>query len=285
MATVDSSADNRSVVTITTDGATRGNPGPGGWAALLEYGDRERLLEGEHPEVTTNNVMEMVAVAAALEVLKRPCHVVLRCDSTYVLEGLQRLLAGGNLPKKNRAVWERLHEAAARHHLEFTWVKGHAGDARNERVDVAANAAANRAYATAAPQQAPAPDTAFADTWVLALRSAAGSRVAGWALHTPQGIRHGLIGEAGQTRPVDMFHALIAGLQAAQSLPGAAEATLHVISNWELLIKQQRGEWAVKKSEHRPLHMEAMALRPAFADVAFEFQPTDAILAYFPADA
>ncbi len=272
------------VVTITTDGATRGNPGPGGWAALLEYGERERLLAGEEPAVTTNNVMEMVAAAAALEALKRPCHVILRCDSTYVLKGLQSLLAGGTLPKKNRQVWQRLQAAATPHHLEFAWVKGHAGDARNERVDAAANAAANRAYATAAPPQAPAPNTASAETWVLALRSAAGGRRAGWALHSPAGIQHGLIGTAGQTRPADMFHALIAGLQAAQDLPGAAAATLHIISNWELIIKQQRGEWAVKKSEHRPLHMEALALRAAFAEVAFEFQPTEDILAYFPQD-
>ena len=82
-------------VTITTDGAARGNPRPGGWAALLQFGARERLLAGEGPEHTTNNAMEIYAVAAALETLKRPCRVRLRADSQYVIEGLKRLLAGG----------------------------------------------------------------------------------------------------------------------------------------------------------------------------------------------
>lgn len=274
----DSQANSLSTVTVTTDGATRGNPGPGGWAALLEYGARERLIDGEEPSETTNNVMELVAVAAALEALKRPCHVVLRCDSTYVLEGLQRLLDGGALPKKNRAVWERLRTAAERHHLELIWVKGHAGDVRNERVDVAANAAANRAYAQVAAQRG---TDIGDDAWILALCSAASGRPVGWSLRTQHRVEYGSLGAPGVTQPADMFRALIAGMKAAEQLPGAAAATLHVISNWELIIKQQRGEWGVKKAEHRPLHLEVLGLRSAFRHVEFEFQPTETVLGYF----
>lgn len=278
MTSISALSEDLSTVTVTTDGATRGNPGPGGWAALLEYRARERLIDGEEPSETTNNVMELVAVAAALEALKRPCRVVLRCDSTYVLEGLQRLLDGGALPKKNRAVWERLRAAAERHRLELVWVKGHAGDARNERVDVAANAAANRAYDHVAAQRG---NNIGDDTWVLALCSAASGRPVGWSLRTPHGEDCGSIGAAGVTQPADMFYALIAGLKAAEQLPGAAAATLHVISNWELIIKQQRGEWGVKKAEHRPLHLEVLGLRTAFQHVEFEFQSTETILDYF----
>src|SRR5262245_31928855 len=110
-----------SEVTITTDGAARGNPGPGGWAALLQFGTRERLLSGEGPEHTTNNAMEIYAVTAALEALKRPCRVQLRADSQYVLEGLTRLLAGAGLPAKNRELWAQLLAAARPHQIAFEW--------------------------------------------------------------------------------------------------------------------------------------------------------------------
>jgi ribonuclease HI len=203
MASDEAPTDSLSIVAITTDGATRGNPGPGGWAVLLEHGAHERLIDGEEPSETTNNVMELVAVAVALEALRRPCRVVLRCDSTYVLEGLQRLIDGGALPKKNRAVWERLHTAAARHTLELSWVKGHAGDARNERVDDAANADANRAYDHVAAQRG---SNIGDDTWVLALCSATSGRPVGWSLRTPHGLEHGSIGAAGVTQLANMFY-------------------------------------------------------------------------------
>src|SRR5687768_9549149 len=99
-------------VTITTDGAARGNPGPGGWAALLQRDGKEKLLSGEQPADTTNNAMELQAAIGALEALKRPCRVMLRADSTYVIEGLKRMLDGGAPPQKNRALWERLAAAA-----------------------------------------------------------------------------------------------------------------------------------------------------------------------------
>ena len=268
----------QATVTITTDGATRGNPGPGGWAALLEYGAHERLIDGEEPGETTNNVMEIVAAAAALEALKRPCHVLLRCDSQYVLEGLRGLLAGGPLPKKNRAVWERLHLAASRHTVDLTWVRGHAGDARNERVDAAANAAANRAYtASEAQRQSAGSD----DDWLLALCSPAAGRPARWLLRTPTDTLTGSIQVTSPTEPIAMYHALIAGLTAAEQQPGASDAELRVVSNWELIIKQQRGEWQVKNIAHRPLHMEAVGLRSSFRSIAFAFQPTETILGHF----
>jgi len=133
-------------VEIHTDGACLGNPGPGGWAALLRYGAREReLVGGEVP--TTNNRMELMAAIMALETLTEPCVVVLHTDSQYVRQGITEWMpnwlrrnwktAGGD-PVKNRDLWERLHAATARHRIDWRWVKGHSGDPDNERVDVLA---------------------------------------------------------------------------------------------------------------------------------------------------
>jgi len=133
-------------VTIHTDGACLGNPGPGGWAALLRYGARERELVGGEA-MTTNNRMELMAAIAALETLTEGCDVVLHTDSQYVRQGITewmpnwlrrkwRTTAGD--PVKNQDLWERLHAAAARHRIDWRWVKGHAGDPDNERVDVLA---------------------------------------------------------------------------------------------------------------------------------------------------
>src|SRR6476646_6365682 len=112
-------------VTITSDGAARGNPGPGGWAALLQRDGKEKLLSGEHPVDTTNNAMELLAAISALKALNRPCRVTLRADSMYGIEGLQRMLAGGGPAQKNRALWEQLAAAARPHDITFEWVKGH----------------------------------------------------------------------------------------------------------------------------------------------------------------
>ena len=139
-------------VEIHTDGACLGNPGPGGWAALLRHGDVEReLAGGETP--TTNNRMELLAAIMALEALKQPCRVVLSTDSQYVQKGIAEWLpnwvrrgwkTAGGTPVKNQDLWQRLHAAAAPHRIEWKWVKGHAGHIENERVDKLARAEAER---------------------------------------------------------------------------------------------------------------------------------------------
>jgi ribonuclease HI len=130
-------------VDIHTDGACLGNPGPGGWAALLCWRGVERELSGGEA-ATTNNRMELMAAIAALETLKEPCNVVLTTDSQYVRQGITEWMAGwirrgwktsGGDPVKNRDLWERLHAAANRHAVDWRWVKGHAGHPENERVD------------------------------------------------------------------------------------------------------------------------------------------------------
>ena len=133
----------RKHVDIHTDGACLGNPGPGGWAALLCWRGIERELSGGEA-ATTNNRMELMAAIAALETLKEPCTVVLTTDSQYVRQGITEWMAGwirrgwktsGGEPVKNRYLWERLHAAAGRHTVDWRWVKGHAGHPENERVD------------------------------------------------------------------------------------------------------------------------------------------------------
>jgi ribonuclease HI len=133
----------RKAVQIHTDGACLGNPGPGGWAALLRWRGIEREVAGGEPD-TTNNRMELMAAIAALEALREPCEVVLHTDSQYVRQGISEWMANwvrrgwktaGGDPVKNRDLWERLHAAASRHQVDWRWVKGHAGDPDNERVD------------------------------------------------------------------------------------------------------------------------------------------------------
>lgn len=133
-------------VEIFTDGACLGNPGPGGWAALLRHAGRERELAGGEA-VTTNNRMEMMAAIAALEALKQPCRIDLYTDSQYVQKGIAEWLSGwirrgwktaGGDPVKNQDLWQRLQAAVADHKVTWHWVKGHAGHVENERVDVLA---------------------------------------------------------------------------------------------------------------------------------------------------
>jgi ribonuclease HI len=137
------------IVEIFTDGACRGNPGPGGWAALLRYKGREKTLHGAEP-MTTNNRMEQMAAIQALESLKRPCRVRLTTDSEYVKKGIQEWLpmwkrrgwkTAGKKAVKNVDLWERLDRAAQRHRIEWHWVRGHTGHPDNERVDRLAVAA------------------------------------------------------------------------------------------------------------------------------------------------
>jgi ribonuclease HI len=137
-------------VEVHTDGACIGNPGPGGWGALLRYGATERELVGAEA-ATTNNRMELMAAIAALEALSAPCEVTLHTDSQYVQKGLTEWLPGwirrgwktsGGEPVKNQDLWQRLQQAAARHRVHWRWVRGHAGHVDNERVDRLARQAA-----------------------------------------------------------------------------------------------------------------------------------------------
>jgi ribonuclease HI len=135
-------------VEIWTDGACSGNPGPGGWGAILKSGEHVKELSGGEP-LTTNNRMELMAAISALEALKRPCPVNLHTDSQYLRGGVMGWIHGwkrngwrtaDKKPVKNEDLWRRLDEATARHEIEWLWVKGHAGDAMNERADELARA-------------------------------------------------------------------------------------------------------------------------------------------------
>ncbi len=137
------------VVEIYTDGACRGNPGPGGWAATLSFGDSHKELAGAEAS-TTNNRMELTAVIRALEALKRPVQARVYTDSEYVRRGILEWVhdwkargwrTSARKPVKNQDLWERLDALAAGHQIEWHWVKGHSGIAGNERVDLLANQA------------------------------------------------------------------------------------------------------------------------------------------------
>ena len=137
------------IVEIYTDGACRGNPGPGGWAALLILGAHEKTLSGAEPH-TTNNRMELTAVIGALEALKRPVRARVYTDSQYVRRGITEWLRGWKAkgwrtadrkPVKNQDLWQSLEQLASRHQIEWHWVPGHAGVPGNERVDRLANEA------------------------------------------------------------------------------------------------------------------------------------------------
>ena len=134
-------------VTIYTDGACKGNPGPGGWGAILMYGDKQKEICGGEPG-TTNNRMELMAAIQALELLNRPCKVELHTDSQYVMKGIQEWIRGWKArgwktadksPVKNDDLWKRLDAARSRHDVDWRWVKGHAGHPLNERADELAN--------------------------------------------------------------------------------------------------------------------------------------------------
>ncbi len=134
-------------VEIFTDGACRGNPGPGGWGALLRYGDNERSLWGGELD-TTNNRMELLAVIQGLSALQRPCEVVVTSDSTYVLKGIQEWMpnwkkkgwkTASKKPVKNVDLWQKLDQLVALHRVDWQWVKGHSGHPENEIADQLAN--------------------------------------------------------------------------------------------------------------------------------------------------
>ena len=146
-------------VVIFTDGSCRGNPGPGGWGAVLLFGGHERELFGT-ATATTNNRMELTAAVEALNALKRPCRVELHTDSQYVRNGISQWLAlwkargWRTMSKgavKNEDLWRRLEEAADRHRVEWHWVKGHAGHLDNERADALANCGLDELLAAGKP--------------------------------------------------------------------------------------------------------------------------------------
>ena len=136
-------------VEVFTDGGCRGNPGPGGWGAVLRFGSHERELRGSE-ENTTNNRMELLAAISALEAMTEPCVVILTTDSTYVKDGITRWIpnwkangwkTAAKKPVKNKDLWERLDAECLRHQVDWRWVKGHAGHPENERADGLANLA------------------------------------------------------------------------------------------------------------------------------------------------
>ena len=141
------------LVEIYTDGACKGNPGPGGWGAVLRFGPHVKELHGGEPG-TTNNRMELTAVIRALEALTRPCRVRLHTDSQYVQKGITVWISdwkrrgwrtADKKPVKNVDLWQRLDALAAPHAIEWIWVKGHAGDPGNERADALANLGVSQA--------------------------------------------------------------------------------------------------------------------------------------------
>ncbi|MEI5666142.1 ribonuclease HI [Bosea sp. CCNWLW174] len=135
-------------VEVWTDGACSGNPGPGGWGAILSYKGKERELSGGEA-LTTNNRMELMGAISALETLTRPCTVALHTDSQYLRQGITSWIHGwkkngwktaDRKPVKNEELWKRLDAALKQHKIEWKWVKGHAGDEMNERADALARA-------------------------------------------------------------------------------------------------------------------------------------------------
>ena len=130
-----------------TDGACSGNPGPGGWGVVLQFGGHERELKGGESD-TTNNRMELTAAIEALKALKEPCHIALTTDSTYVKDGITKWLSNwkrngwktaAKKPVKNQDLWQQLEDCVAQHTVEWLWVKGHSGHPENERADTLAN--------------------------------------------------------------------------------------------------------------------------------------------------
>jgi len=139
--------EKKKVVVVNTDGACRGNPGPGGWGAILEWGDVKKELYGAEPH-TTNNRMELLAVISALTELHCSSKVILRSDSNYVLQGISKWIenwkkngwkSSNKKPIKNQDLWIALDKQVQRHDVDWQWVKGHSGDPGNERADALAN--------------------------------------------------------------------------------------------------------------------------------------------------
>ena len=139
----------KNIVHIYTDGACKGNPGPGGWGAVLKYGNSMKEIKGHSPD-TTNNIMELTAVIEALRSLKRPCNIIITTDSNYVKDGITEWIhqwkkrgwkTAGKKSVKNKVLWKKLEEETKQHEIKWEWVKGHSGHPENERADELANLA------------------------------------------------------------------------------------------------------------------------------------------------
>jgi len=142
------------IVCIYTDGACKGNPGPGGWGAILKYGSHVKEIRG-YSQNTTNNIMELTAVIKAMKSLKRSCQVIITTDSNYVKDGITEWIhqwkkkgwkTSGKKPVKNKALWHELDLETQRHDIKWKWVKGHSGHTENERADELANEAIEENY-------------------------------------------------------------------------------------------------------------------------------------------
>jgi len=140
----------QNILYIYTDGACKGNPGPGGWGAVLKYTDNVKEIKGFAP-ATTNNIMELTAVIEALRSLTRPCDIIITTDSNYVKDGITNWIhtwktkgwkTADKRPVKNKELWQILEEETKRHKIKWEWVKGHSGHPENERADELANIAA-----------------------------------------------------------------------------------------------------------------------------------------------
>ena len=140
---------NTNIVHIFTDGACKGNPGPGGWGAVLKYGDNVKEIKGAAQD-TTNNIMELTAVIEALRSLTRSCEIIITTDSNYVKDGITEWIhqwkkkgwkTAGKKMVKNKVLWEKLETETQRHEIKWEWVKGHSGHPENERADELANIA------------------------------------------------------------------------------------------------------------------------------------------------
>ena len=136
-------------VKIYTDGACKGNPGKGGWGAVLQYGETEKEISG-YADKTTNNIMELTAAVEALKLLKEPCEVILTTDSNYVKNGISDWIfnwkkngwkTASKKPVKNKELWQKLDSLSKNHSIQWKWVKGHSGHTENERCDKLANEA------------------------------------------------------------------------------------------------------------------------------------------------
>jgi ribonuclease HI len=144
----------QNIVTIYTDGACKGNPGPGGWGAILKYGKNTKEIKGFSLN-TTNNIMELTAVIEALRSLTRSCEIIITTDSNYVKDGISEWIhqwkkkgwkTAGKKPVKNKDLWQELEKEVQRHQISWKWVKGHSGHPENERADELANKAIEEYY-------------------------------------------------------------------------------------------------------------------------------------------